>query len=101
ERAIAAVRGHFNWHNRQREVAGVSVTGAAVLQLVPCVLPLMLLLLVLRVRAAAGSYSPFNPKVEMALPRVGFRSRALDSLVVIILPVLAAASAAASLMLIN
>jgi hypothetical protein len=99
--AIAAVRGHFNWHNRQFELAGFTLTGAAVLQLTPCILPLMLMLLVIRVRTAAGSYSPFNTKVEVALPRVGFRSRALDCVVVIILPVLAAASAAASLMLIS
>jgi hypothetical protein len=101
EGAIATVRSHFNWHNRQLEIAGFPVTGAAVLQLVPCILPLMLLLLVARLRAAAGSYSPFNSKVEVSLPRVGFKSRALDSVVVIVLPVLAAASAAASLMLIN
>jgi hypothetical protein len=101
ERAIEAVRGHFNWHNRQIELAGLALTGAAVLQLAPCILPLMLLLVVLRVRVASGSYSPFNTKIETTLPRVGFRSRALDCLVVIIMPVLAAASAAASLMLIN
>lgn len=101
EGAIAAVRDHFNWHNRQFELGGFALTGAAVLQLAPCVLPLILMVLVLRLRAASGSYSPFSTKVEASLPRVGFRSRALDCLVVIILPVLAAASAAASLMLIS
>jgi hypothetical protein len=99
--AISAVRGHFNWHNRQLQLPGVQLSGAAVLQLAPCILPVLLMMVLLRLRGAAGSYSPFTTKVEATLPRVGFRSRAFDCVVLIILPVLAAASAAASLMLIN
>jgi hypothetical protein len=101
ERAIDAVRGHFNWHNRGFALSGIKFSGAAVLQGVPCVLPLLLVLLLVRLRGAAGSYSPFDTKVPASLPRVGFKNRALDCLVIIILPVLAAASAAASLILVN
>jgi hypothetical protein len=99
--ASQAVRAHFNWHYRYVEVAGLKVGGMTVLQLLPCVLPLLLYFLLRRMRAVAGTYNPFGTQVTAGLPRVGFGGRALDALVLVVLPLLAACCAAASLLLVG
>jgi hypothetical protein len=55
----------------------------------------------MRMRAAARSYNPFGTKVRGPMPRVGFWNRPLDAVIVIVLPVLAAISATASLVLVG
>jgi hypothetical protein len=72
-----------------------------VLQFLPCLLPLLQILLLLRTRAVGAGYNPFGTTIDSALPQVGFRSRLLDALVIVILPVVAAACAASSLLLIG
>jgi hypothetical protein len=101
DQAVDAVRGEFNWHNRHLEVAGVKLSGAILLQLLPCVLPLLLLLLRARLRAAANSYSLFGTKVYGDMPKVGLQHRTLDALALVVLPVAACASAGISLVLID
>lgn len=99
--AIAAVQGHFNWHNRSIELGGIKLPGALALHALPCILPLLLLMVVRRVQGVGKSYSPFSTKVPETMPRVGFRSRVFDFMVVVLLPCLTALSAAASLYLIG
>jgi hypothetical protein len=99
--ASTAIRAHFNWHYRYVQLLGIKLGGMTVLQFVPCLLPLLLCLLVIRMRAVGGNYNPFGTTVSQALPRVGFRHRTLECLVLVILPFLAAASAAASLLLVR
>lgn len=101
EHAIAAVKAHFNWHNRGVQLLGLSLSGALLLHLLPCLLPALLAVLLIRMRAVGKNYSPFSTKVRGALPRVGFRSRAFDWIVLVVLPFLVVASAAASLLLIG
>jgi hypothetical protein len=64
-------------------------------------LPLLLLLLLRRLKAAGGSYSPFTTEVRGELPRVGLKTRALELLALVILPCLAAASAATALLFVG
>jgi hypothetical protein len=99
--AIDAIRRHFNWHYRFVELLGVRVGGMTLLQLLPCVLPVLLMLVVLRMRAVSESYNPFGTTIDSSLPRVGFRSRTMDCAALVILPVAAAASAAAALLFIG
>ena len=101
DQALAAIRAHFNWHYRYVELLGIPFGGMTVLQFLPCLLPLVLVLLVLRMRAVRAGYNPFGTTIDSSLPRVGFRSRTLDFVVVIVLPFAAAASAATSLLLIR
>jgi len=99
--AIASVRAHFNWHYRYVELAGLKLGGMTLLQIVPCVLPLLLYFVLVRMRAVARTYNPFGTRVTAALPRVGFGGRLLDGLVLIGLPLTAAGCAAASLLLVG
>lgn len=99
--AIAAVKDRFNWHNKELDLGGIALSGALALQVLPLLLPLLLLLVRTRARRVATSYSPFSTKVPGVLPRIGFNNRVFDGLVVIALPVLTTLSAAASLMLIG
>ena len=99
--AARAVVRRFNWHQQHVEVAGLQLGGGAVLQLVPCILPLLLLFLLGRMRAVALDYNPFRTRVRAALPRVGFRTRLLDALAIIVLPLTAAVLAVSSLMIIG
>jgi hypothetical protein len=101
DQALAAIRAHFNWHYRYIELLGIRFGGMTVLQFMPCLLPLVLVLLVVRMRAVRAGYNPFGTTIDSSLPRVGFRSRTLDFVVVIVLPFVAAASAATSLLLIG
>lgn len=101
EQAIATVKSHFNWHNRSVQLLGLTLSGALLLHLLPCLLPGLLAVLLVRMRAVGKNYSPFSTKVRGALPRVGFRSRGFDWIVLVILPFLVVASAAASLLLIG
>jgi hypothetical protein len=43
DRAIDAIRHHFNWHYRYIEVLGLHVGGMTVLQMLPCILPVLLI----------------------------------------------------------
>lgn len=99
--AIAAVRDHFNWHNRSVNVGGLKLSGALALHVLPCILPLLLLLVSARVQRVSKSYSPFSTKVPDVVPRVGFRSRIFDFIVIVLLPSLTALSAALSLYMIG
>ena len=47
---IAAVRDHFNWHNRSIDLGGLKLSGAIALHVLPCLLPLLLLLVRGRIR---------------------------------------------------
>jgi hypothetical protein len=99
--AAQAVDLRFNWHNRYFDLAGIKLGGGAVLQLTPCILPLLLLLLLGRMRAVSLDYNPFRTRVRSALPRVGFRTRFLDALAIIVLPLAAPVLAVASLMIVG
>lgn len=99
--AARAVVQRFNWHQQHVKVAGITLGGGAVLQLVPCILPLLLLFLLGRMRAVALDYNPFRTRVRTALPRVGFRTRLLDALAIVVLPLTAAVLAVSSLMIIG
>lgn len=99
--ATTVVEQRFNWHNRYLSLAGVKLGGALVLQLAPCVLPLLLWLLLVRIRHVAETYNPFRTRVESAMPRVGFRTRPLEALALMVLPLVATAFAAASLMILG
>jgi hypothetical protein len=65
------------------------------------VLPLLLQLLLTRMRAVTRTYNPFRTRVRSALPRIGFRTRLLDAVAVVILPLTAAAFAIMSLILVG
>ena len=99
--AARAVVQRFNWHQQHIDVAGLQLGGGAVLQLMPCILPLLLLFLLGRMRAVALDYNPFRTRVRTALPRVGFRTRLLDALAIVVLPLVAAVLAVSSLMIIG
>ncbi len=96
---MATIKSRFNWHLQGVKVAGIELTGTSILQLLPCVLPFLLFVLLQRIRRAEVSYSPFATDVPRNLPYVGFRNRFLEFLTIILLPLLAVASAAAALML--
>lgn len=100
--AVQAVRDEFNWHNRFMEVAGLRLGGMTLLQILPCLLPLLTLLILRRANAAAKSYSLFGTEVHNGtMPGVGFKSRALEGLSLLVLPLLACASAALALFFIG
>jgi hypothetical protein len=99
--AARTVVQRFNWHQQHIDVAGMQLGGGAVLQLMPCILPLLLLFLLGRMRAVALDYNPFRTRVRTALPRVGFRTRLLDALAIVVLPLVAAVLAVSSLMIIG
>jgi hypothetical protein len=101
DQALAAIRSHFNWHYRYVELLSVRFGGMTVLQFMPCLLPFLLVLLVLRIRAVRAGYNPFGTTLDSSLPRVGFRIRAFDFIALVVLPFAAAASAASSLLLIS
>jgi hypothetical protein len=99
--AARAVVQRFNWHQQHIKVGGFELGGGAVLQLAPCILPLLLLFLLGRMRAVASDYNPFRTRVKSALPRVGFRTRLLDALAIVVLPLVAPVLAVASLMIVG
>jgi hypothetical protein len=99
--ARAVVEARFNWHMRPVAWLGNAVQGAFVLQLVPCVLPLLLLWLLGRIHALAVSYSPFTTEVRASLPRPGFAQRWLEFVTVLAMPLIACGTAAASLVAID
>lgn len=99
--AARAVVQRFNWHKQHIELAGVELSGSTVLQLCPCILPLMLLWLLRRMRAVTLDYNPFRTRVQGALPRVGFPSRLLDALAIVVLPLTSAALAVSALMIVG
>lgn len=98
--ARIAVEKHFNWHYRYLTVGGLKVGGMTVLQLAPCLLIGLLALLLMRIRSATATYSPFSTTPD-ELRRVGLKSRILELLVIVLLPFAAAASAAMALLMID
>mgnify|MGYP003449582623 CR=1 FL=1 len=99
--AIQKVRAHFNWHYRYVELGGLKIGGMTLLQFLPCGLPLFLWLLLRRMREVASTYNPFDTRVTSALPKVGFGPRALDALVLVALPLMAAGCATTALLLVG
>ena len=99
--ASAAIRQHFNWHYSYVEPLGFKIGGMTLLQLLPCCLPFLLALCVMRMRAVSSSYNPFGTKVRGDLPRVGFMNRVFDLLIVVLLPVAASVGAAVALMMVG
>jgi hypothetical protein len=59
------------------------------------------LFLLSRMRAVSLNYNPFRTRVKTALPRVGFRTRVLDALAVVVLPLAATVLAVASLVIVG
>jgi hypothetical protein len=101
DRAIAAIRSHFNWHYRYVELLGMRVGGMTVLQILPCILPFLVFIALSRMRAVRESYNPFGTTIDSALPRVGFGARVVDGVVLVLLPFVAATSAATALLFIG
>ncbi len=99
EQAMTTIRGRFNWHFASFTVLGLELEGTLLLALLPCILPALLALLLMRIRRAEVSYSPFGAKVPRSLPMVGFKNRFLDFVVIILLPLFAVGMAAVSLVL--
>lgn len=99
--AVRAIRSHFNWHMAALELGPVTLKGAYLLQLLPAIMPVLLYVLLVHIRRAATSYSPFSTKVPEQAPRVGFGSRIVEAFVLVVLPLGTAASAATALILIN
>lgn len=89
EQAIDLTRSKFTWHYRYFEVGGIRIGGMTLLQALPCILPLILLLLLGRIRRVAGTYNPFGMTIDTSLPRVGLGSRALELTVLVFLPLVA------------
>jgi hypothetical protein len=89
--AIELTRSKFTWHYRYAEVAGLHVGGMTVLQVLPLILPLILLGLLGRMRHVSTSYNPFGTTLESKLPRVGLGSRALELAALVFLPLAAVA----------
>jgi hypothetical protein len=99
--ASAAIRKHFNWHYSYVEPLGFKIGGMTLLQILPCVLPFLLALVLMRMRAVSSSYNPFGTKVKGSLPRVGFMNRLFDAVIVVLLPVGASVGAAVALMMVG
>jgi hypothetical protein len=84
--AIVLTRSKFTWHYRYAELAGMRIGGMTLLQVLPCVLPLLLLALLSRIRRVSGTYNPFGTTLKEKLPRVGLGSRSLELAVLVLLP---------------
>jgi hypothetical protein len=89
EQAIALTRSKFTWHYRYAELGGIRVGGMTLLQVLPCILPLLLLALLSRIRRVSGTYNPFGMTLDQKLPRVGLGSRMLELAVLVVLPLAA------------
>ncbi|HET6336276.1 MAG TPA: hypothetical protein VFG30_23805 [Polyangiales bacterium] len=89
EQAIALTRSKFTWHYRYAELAGMRIGGMTLLQVLPCILPLLLLALLSRIRRVSGTYNPFGTTLDKKLPRVGLGSRPLELAVLVLLPLAA------------
>lgn len=87
--AIALTRSKFTWHYRYAELAGIRIGGMTLLQVLPCILPLLLLALLSRIRRVSGTYNPFGTTLKEKLPRVGLGSRPLELAVLVLLPLAA------------
>ncbi len=97
--AKALVEGRFNWHFRHLVVSGTKLSGMSVLQILPAILPFFLWLLLVRLRRAESSYSPFGKAVPTTRPSVGFENRFIEFVAIFVLPLAAVASAAGALVL--
>lgn len=86
EQAIAVARGKFTWHFRHVDVVGIPIGGMVLLQIAPCFLPLLALLLLSRMRRVSSNYNPFGTTLSEKLPRVGLGSRPLELTLLVLLP---------------
>jgi hypothetical protein len=84
--ARQTIERHFNWHRHSVSIAGLPIPGALVLQLLPALLPLLLLLVSRRIRAAATSHRLFSSKLPESLPRPGFKHRGAEFAALLVLP---------------
>lgn len=91
--ALAKLEAQFSWHQ--------SGTGTSMLHALPLVLPILLLMLVLRIRAVSNGYSPFNSDGQGDLPKVGLGVPVADALLVATLPATACGLCAWSLIAIG
>ncbi len=89
EQAAELTRSKFTWHYRYAEIAGLRVGGMTLLQILPLLLPLLLFLLLSRIRHVSGSYNPFGTTLDHKLPRVGLGSRSLELGALVLLPLAA------------
>jgi len=90
EEALKDLSGRFSWHK--------GAVGAGLLHSLPLALPLLLLLLVIRIRVVSDGYSPFAADGQGGLPRVGIGIPAVDALLVGAMPTVACAMCAWSLL---
>jgi hypothetical protein len=97
--AMAHIETRFNWHFQRVSLLGIELDGTLLLAFLPCILPLLLAMLLRRIRRAEISYSPFGPQLPRSLPWVGLKNRFLEFLVIILLPLFAVFTAAAALVL--
>ncbi len=88
--AIEIARSHFTWHYRYVELGGMKLGGMTLLHVLPAALPIVLFLLLLRIRRVSVSYNPFGAVESAELPRVGLGPRALDAIALAVLPFAAA-----------
>lgn len=95
--AIDLTRSKFTWHYRYAEIAGLRIGGMTVLQILPLLLPLILFLLLSRIRHVSGSYNPFGTTLDQKLPRVGLGSRPLELGALVLLPLAAVVLTAVAL----
>jgi hypothetical protein len=96
--AIAKLRGRFTWHYRHVEVAGIPVGGMTVLQFAPLLLLPLFFSLIKRSRGLSALYNPFDQPTTIAnLPSVGFGAGSLNLVVLVVLPLVACALCAWSL----
>ncbi|HEX6241216.1 MAG TPA: hypothetical protein VFZ61_10000 [Polyangiales bacterium] len=99
--ASEAIADRFNWQARTLQVGPVALHGSKLLQLFPCVVPVLLALLLLQMRRTEAFYSPFTTKVPNTLPKVGLKHRALELLGLVVVPLLVSGFAAAGLLLLR
>lgn len=84
--AAAQLRGHFSWHNRYAQVAGIKLGGMTVLQFAPLLTLAVLLLLIRSCRRVSAAYNPFDPPMIANLPMVGFSSPWANAALLALLP---------------
>jgi hypothetical protein len=99
--ATETIRAHFNWHMARVEVVGFELLGAHLLQVVPLILPVLLVLLLRHIRRARTSYNPFTTEVPEKEPSIGLKSRLVEFFALIALPLAAVGNAIAALLLVG
>jgi len=91
----------LHWQFKQLRFAGLVLTGALALQVLPCILIVLLMRVLRATRLAAVGYSPFTARLITTLPRVGFKYRFLELVVLVLLPLLTVMCAALALVVVG